>query len=412
MQMQPMRSSLLFSLASLASLAILSCSPTFEPQSKIQSLRVLAVQKDKPFARPGETVTLRMLLADGSKEAPRPVQVLWLSGCENPLADLYAGCVASVTGSGGAAGKPEMGAPAPVAGSGLEFSFQLSPTIISRRPPPADRRQPPYGLSYVFFAACAGEVRVLPSAEAEGFPIGCFSKSGERLGPEDFVAGYTAVFAYESVKNTNPIVTGFTLDGKTVTPECIDEACIPIEEKELAIAGAAAAPDAGAPVEDAGGLAAADGGDAGAPAAADGGDAGAPARTVDAGAPPAGAPPSAIENPCAGDGPACFDTCPPDSDCPTHDIQVVADKASAEENTVAELQSGKKLGEQMWVNYYADTVTLDKDVKLLNDATGGWSPQHAAQLTSPKDPGTFRVWAVVHDVRGGVSWVRVRLGAR
>jgi hypothetical protein len=382
-------------LVSLGALAALGCAPTFEPQSKIQSLRVLAVQKDKPYAHPGETVTLRMLLADGATDAPRPVQVLWLSGCENPLADLYAGCFAGVTGTGGTTHQAADGAPAPSSGTGLEFSFQLSPTIISRRPPPADKKQPPYGLSYVFFAACAGEVRVLPPSEAQGFPVGCFSKSGERLGPADFVAGYTAVFAYESVTNANPIVTGFTLDGKAVTPECIDEACIAIQEEELGGGASATAPDAG--VTDAGTASA---------------DAGTSTSPGDAGAPPAGAPPSVTE-PCANGGSAaCFDTCPPDSECPTHEIEVTVDPKSAEENTVAELQSGGTLLEQMWINYYADTVAIDTDVKLLNDATAGWSEHHATKLTAPKDPGTFRVWAVVHDARGGVSWVRARVGAR
>src|SRR5688572_12864624 len=58
-------------LASLAlgTLACHGCSDDFDPASRVVNLRVLAVQADKPFAKPGDTVQLSALFHD-PKERP------------------------------------------------------------------------------------------------------------------------------------------------------------------------------------------------------------------------------------------------------------------------------------------------------------------------------------------------------
>ena len=48
------------------------------------------------------------------------------------------------------------------------------------------------------------------------------------------------------------------------------------------------------------------------------------------------------------------------------------------------------------------------DVKLLNDGVTGWNDAFEDEYFAPKEPGPVRIWAVVHDNRGGVGWVRVR----
>ena len=83
----------------LSSLGLLACAPDFASQSRLRSLRVLAVQKDEPYARPGDTVKLSMLLDDAGQPRPRGVKVTWFGGCENPPGDLYAGCLASLAGA-------------------------------------------------------------------------------------------------------------------------------------------------------------------------------------------------------------------------------------------------------------------------------------------------------------------------
>src|SRR5260221_6994437 len=116
-------------LALLLALSAVGCAPHFDSPSKLGSLRVLAVQKDKPYAHPGDTVTLRMLLTDASKSGPRHVNIAWLGGCENPLADAYAGCFADLAKGGAGSFVQNL-----QLGQGLEYSLSLSPDIISRRP--------------------------------------------------------------------------------------------------------------------------------------------------------------------------------------------------------------------------------------------------------------------------------------
>jgi hypothetical protein len=129
------------------------------------------------------------------------------------------------------------------------------------------------------------------------------------------------------------------------------------------------------------------------------------------GAPPMGVPPPPS---CDSDDPRCFDVCATDDQdkCPKHTIKLIVDESSAEADEAAEAIDGRKLQEQMWINYYADSGKVDHDVKLLNDATSGWNEEHQADLLAPQGVGPFRVWAVVHDNRGGTEWVRVTLATR
>jgi len=63
------------SLVALVLLSSLSagCGPDFDPPSELHSLRILGVQKDVPYAQPGDTVNLQMLWQDASPLAgPAP----------------------------------------------------------------------------------------------------------------------------------------------------------------------------------------------------------------------------------------------------------------------------------------------------------------------------------------------------
>jgi hypothetical protein len=62
----------------------LGCGPKFDPPSELQSLRVLGVQKDEPYAKPGDTINLQMLWEDASPDAASPsrkVTVTWSGPC-------------------------------------------------------------------------------------------------------------------------------------------------------------------------------------------------------------------------------------------------------------------------------------------------------------------------------------------
>src|SRR6266542_910864 len=76
----------------------------FDPPEKVKSLRVLAMQKSLPYAKPGETVDVKLLFWDGkaSNGSARDIQVAFVP-CFNPLGDLYYNCFAGL-GDGGPGG--------------------------------------------------------------------------------------------------------------------------------------------------------------------------------------------------------------------------------------------------------------------------------------------------------------------
>ena len=78
-----------FALPGVLALFLLGCGPDFDPPSELHSLRVLAVQKDKPYAQPGDTVKLQMLWEDASLNVGRPVTIAWSAPCFDPEGDLY-----------------------------------------------------------------------------------------------------------------------------------------------------------------------------------------------------------------------------------------------------------------------------------------------------------------------------------
>src|ERR1700753_3835909 len=145
-------------LAAFSVFTAIACASRFDPASKIASLRVLAVQKDKPYARPGDTVRLSMRLASGAAGteagASRPINIYWLTGCENPNADSYFNCFTDL----GDVGITDLLAKFHVS-QGLETSVTLSNDITSRRPPPANPDQPRNGSAFVFFVACGGDLK-------------------------------------------------------------------------------------------------------------------------------------------------------------------------------------------------------------------------------------------------------------
>ncbi len=390
-------------LAWVVSMAVVAgCAAGFEPPSQINSLRILAVQKDKPYAKPGDTVTLRMLFADGAPTAPRPIHIAWFAGCTNPPGDIYAGCFTELASGAKDAGPlPTLSPSLALPDLGPVFSYTLPPSIISSRPRPTNPKEIPYGVSFVFFAACAGDhLGFLPqSGSTPTFPFACYSKTGAALGADDFVVGYTEVFAYQTLTNQNPIVTGFQVNGQPVVPECIGNDCVALEQAQLRQAEGVSA-DAGAP--DAGG----DAGDL---------DGGTSAGAADAG--PSAPSPTPSPAQCAPGAGACVDVCTASNqgDCPQISIEMVVDPKSAEQDTAVEASGGGVAYEQMWINYYADQGKIQHDVKLLNDGSqgaNGWNPDHAATLFTPQVPGPFHVWAVAHDNRGGTQWVRLEMFAR
>jgi len=350
--------------ALVAALGSLSggCGKGFDPPSQIKSLRVLGVQKDKPYPAPGNKVTFTLLWAD---KLQRPAKVFWLDPlCFNPPGDLYQGCFQQFGGS-----------PRPKRQEGARFTTSIDPDVINSRPPP-NKGQPVYGLSYAFFAVCAGESVEVDLSQLDGVsvPLKCVDADGNSLGPDDFVVGYTALYSFDSVTvggermpitNNNPVIAGFAVSNSEVEADCIDGDCMPAgEPKSIEEIDCDAQPD----------------------------------RCVDA---------------CADDG---------DAKCPHIAIRPLIDamdmdpanggNRNVEKDTVSAVYFNRDVWEQEWINYYVDRGAVKSDVRLLNDAETGWNDDFGTEFYAPKDPGTATVWAVAHDNRGGESWVRARIGIK
>jgi hypothetical protein len=354
-----------FVVAVLLGAALSGCGPEFDPQAKIASLRVIAVQKDRPYAQPGDEVNLEMLWSDGSEDAGRPVEIAWVGGCHNPLGDLYQGCFAT---------PDAMLEP----GTGDTFTLSIPDDIITSRPPPPDPQQPPYGLSYVFFAACAGSFD--RASGGGGFSLICRDSAGNELGSDDFVAGYTAIYTYDSYRNGNPIVRGLSLDGKPLSGGCFDP----------------------------GSAAAAESGDLGAVLgrAAEGTSSGSPSE------PPTVCDSTEIPDPqdqpdCSLPDAPCI-TAPPPGDFLREALEIRPEvyRASIEPDEISRDAYGRDYEEQMWINYYISRGELRSDVRLLNDATTGLNEEFSTFFYPSHDPGPITIWAVVHDNRGGTAWAR------
>lgn len=193
------------------------CAAGFAPSSALQGLRVLAVETDKPYAQPGDTLTLEMVYTD-TKGDPADVQIVWLGGCYNPAGDTYYGCYSQFASALSDLDPTSPGV-AGLLGFGKTFTFTLPEDLLTSRKSAAGA--PSYGLAYVFFAACAGTLGPAPaesSGAAGSFPLGCFSKDGERLGAERFVPGFTQVYAFaDGRSNNNPVVEDLTLDGVPIS---------------------------------------------------------------------------------------------------------------------------------------------------------------------------------------------------
>ncbi len=360
---RPLRSLLVtVGLVGALAAALPACGAAFESQASVRSLRVLGVRVDPPYGKPGKPVSLEMLYYDGSRRAfladgsPNPdhkLSIVWLGGCHNPEGDLYYACFpmlqAKLSSLLGAAGGGAQGGPPP---KELEEYVQLGPKALFQIPEDAISGRPqapgaaPYSLSYVFFVACGGELGPAPAGSKTGFPIGCYDpKTKAALGDDDFVIGYTPIYSYVELTNKNPVIAGGTFEKAPHPP-------------------VACAADAGC----------------------------------------AAGEKCASYGVCVPRVPHC--TARKAKDCPTYELKPTLVPADNVEVDVASPPfEGRVPEESIWVAYYATNGTLDEELRLVNDAQKGWQANHETHWSAPNAPaGESRIWAVVHDNRGGTAW--------
>jgi hypothetical protein len=337
------------SLALASALLVAGCGQRpFDPPSAIQTLRVVALRMDHPTPQPGTDVTIEMLPYDGSPNArgadgkPRPFEIVWLGGCADPSGDLYYKCYDTM---GPALDAFSSGASSPLVGHGTTYTLHVPADLISRRGSSAKFRNQ-YGLQYVFFALCAGKVVATGAADTTSPRLGCVDANGAPVGADGFVYGYLPIYSYPTIDNHDPIVTGGTFNG--VTPSA--DACTTDGDCK---AGKA----------------------------------------------------------CGSSG-TCLPIvsyCPPRSasgSCATYAIAPIVDPSSAEPDPLASMLSGSPRNEVIYVEYLASAGRVAAGstnivIDPVNGPQTGWEgtwtpPDHAT--------GETRIWALVHDDRGGLSW--------
>lgn len=345
---------LLFVLMVGAIAAVIACGAQgFDPASKVDSVRMFATRVDKPYAKPGETVTLETLFTDARRDKPRPAKLFWIPVvCMNPRDDLYYLCFIPQQGDGGTrllpagpladagAGdggvRPDAGAGGGSLLSQIPVGVDLSPFLpqgntFSFRMPD-DAIQPrvaaePYGLAYVFNILCAGKVILAerdPSGGPQQVPLQCVDENDEKLPPSDYVIGIQRVYAYDTKTNTNPVIEKVTLDGKDVDPAVglVIDRCTGVSKR---------------------------------------------------------------------------------SDCPEKKIDVRVSDTSWEDNPTP--FDAEQVKEQVWVTYYSDQGDFDNEARLLFDTRRGRVSESDVIYRAPYDAVDGTVWAVVHDNRGGAAWV-------
>ncbi len=359
--------SLLVVLALAVASAIVACGGEgFDPASKVDSVRLFVVKADKPYVKPGETVTLEALLTDARKEKPRAAKLYWIPIlCLNPQDDLYYLCFAP-PGSGpnqagaetrliptgpladagadggfgadagaGAGGNPFAAIPtgvdlAPFLPQGPSFTFQMPMDAVQVHNEGID----PYGLVVVFNVLCAGRIEFVPRDPEGGpqqVPVACMDEENVPLPASDYVIGISRVYAYAERTNTNPVIEKVTLEGQDVdlTKGITVEKCVAEKER----------------------------------------------------------------------------------DCPEIKIDVRVSDASWEQNPADVTREGD-LHEQIWVDYYSDIGTFNDQARLLFDTHLGRISDSDVKYRAAKSVTDGTIWAVVHDNRGGAAWIVVPLHVR
>lgn len=188
---------------------------TFDPSSKVETVRILATSADEPYAAPGDTVHMQVLAFDGRPSPASPMNVYWLpSACINPPGDAYYGCFPTFAQS-----FPIHTDLRPRLVQGTAFSFQMPTTAISSHA--ASGGADPYGVAVVFTIACAGHVEYVQTptgGSLDAVPFGCFDNAGTRLGADDFVLAYSLVYSFNDRTNSNPVIQSVTFGGAAVDP--------------------------------------------------------------------------------------------------------------------------------------------------------------------------------------------------
>jgi hypothetical protein len=194
----------------LATLALTGCDPDFDPGTQVDSLRVLAMRADAPFAHPGDTVHLSALSYD---PAARPIQWAW-AACLGALGSSVENCLEQL-GADAAAGELILLAQ----GEGVDNIDVPLPADALEGIPLQARSQAFAGIVSV---ACPGNLEVL-SIDTR-IPFRCTDpQSGAELDLHDMVVSVKRLYFRETEVNQNPVIDNILFDGEVWPSDEIKE---------------------------------------------------------------------------------------------------------------------------------------------------------------------------------------------
>ncbi|MFZ5894828.1 MAG: hypothetical protein ACOY0T_27450 [Myxococcota bacterium] len=351
----------------LAPLGAGACSTDFEAQSKVLGLRALALRSEPASGTPGANVKVRLLAADGGTKPNAPsrrLEIVWIGGCHNPPTRQFYACYPLLSLVASASESKLLSTPPSRFPAGIfktaaftlddpgasDFDFTL-PFDILTAAPRASADPIHFGVSYAFFALCAGELRTNPTL-TDRPPFECIDpNTSEKLGYRDFITGFSTLYTYEGVENHSPTINGVSFKGLDLS----------------ALGACTSDADCKASVDAAGDLDATCG----------------PALT------------------CIPRVRACKK-----GDCPTYLIEPHVERDSAE----ALPEGGSEV---VWANFYATSGSFDVDTQLISDRNVGWLGDRGAYFKPTNQPGELvSLWLTLNDQRGGATWrsFQVRVG--
>lgn len=182
-------------LLSSALTSIVSCGDDFDPPSRVDKLRVLAVGTPAPFASPGEDVTLSALAFD---PLGRRLSWAWAT-CTDPSSTSVLGCFSEL----------DPGAITPTTSAGDEratFTMRIPDDALSRLPE-ASRASAMVG---AVFVACPGTIS---RGGSDGIPFSCTDETGRALPLDAFEIGAKRIFVRARDKNPVPTIASLAWDG-------------------------------------------------------------------------------------------------------------------------------------------------------------------------------------------------------
>jgi hypothetical protein len=159
----------------------------------------------------------------------RDVEVAWLGGCHAPPTRQFFACYPLLTElcrhlEPRVLDTPVSRFPGGIFGAGERFRFEV-PDDVLERSPRVTTDPVHFAASYVFFAACAGELVPRPDL-TDRVPLGCVSReTGEELGEGDVVIGFSTLFSFEAASNENPVIEALRFgDADAPDAECASDA--------------------------------------------------------------------------------------------------------------------------------------------------------------------------------------------